>query len=279
MIKFTDTTEYREDVISLWNECFGDSREYIEFFLENCSHECIGFFENGSLLSMLFLLDGAIDKYILKYIYAACTARKFRGRGYMSEIMEYAKTYCGEIGCDGIFLVPAEESLYSFYSRFGFESVFNRYDLSFKGGIQIENFKETNSIELILDLREQLLYKENTFVFDRKTAEYSIIEHLNSGGKIFFENSEMFKFLFFFSKANNNIEIKEMLCTDTVKMLKILEHFTNIDTDNIYIRSPIVYNSRDIMVKSTKCGMCCFLTDEFKTSSVGKSFYAGIYLD
>lgn len=279
MIKFTDTTEYREDIISLWNESFGDCREYIEFFLENCPHECIGFFENGSLVSMLFLLDGTINKYKLKYIYAACTARKFRGRGFMSDLMNYAKSYCGEIGCDGIFLVPAEETLYSYYSRFGFENVFSRYDLSFTGCFTAENFKETDDIQLILYLREQLLNKENAFVFDRITAEYSIKEHLNSGGKVYFEDSESLKFLLFFSKEKNNIEIKELLCTDTVKMLKILEHFTNNDTDNIYIRSPIVYNSRDIVVKCTKCGMCCFLTDDFKVSSVGRSFYAGIYLD
>ena len=61
MVQIVDIKKYRENIIALWHECFGDERGYIEFFLDNCPNKlCIGSFENGVLTSMLFLLNGVV---------------------------------------------------------------------------------------------------------------------------------------------------------------------------------------------------------------------------
>lgn len=279
MIKLIDTDERKEDIISLWNECFGDRRSYIEYFLMNCPNICIGYLEDGHLRSVLFLLDGHIDRFRISYIYAACTDKKYRGRGLMSALVEYTIQYCNDNNYDGIFLVPGEESLYDYYSRFGFESCFFRNESKISCDISFPYLAETNDVRKTVTLRKRLLESIDSFAFGDEITEYSVREHLNSGGKIFIKESETLNCLLFLLISDGKFVIKELLCDDFVEMLKNIKQFTNNDTENVYIRNPIVYNSKDIEVKCTKCGMCYFLTDEIKHSSVGKLFYAGIYLD
>lgn len=281
MIKLIDTEDYREEIKRLWSVCFGDERSYVEFFLDNCPHECIGLFHDNMLVSMLFLLDGKIGSFRIKYIYAACTQPEFRNRGYMAELISFSKDFCQNQKYDGLFLVPAEDSLYVYYQKMGFIPNFQRYDISFKfhESNYCEELNETKDIETVSSLRNLLLNKENSFIFTDKTAEYVIKEFIFSGGHIFCNTENDNNYLTFVSYSNNNVEIKEFLSSTNVKMLKIFKHFINNDTENIYIRCPIVYNNIDIMVKCTKCGMSYPLTDEFKEASVNKVFYAGMYLD
>ena len=51
MKRIVDIKKYRNDIISLWYECFGDEAEYIEFFLDRCPNKlCLGCFENNRLV-------------------------------------------------------------------------------------------------------------------------------------------------------------------------------------------------------------------------------------
>lgn len=279
MIRIIDKTEYRSKIMSLWSECFGDSRDYIEFFLDSCPSECVAYTENGRLVSMLFLLEGHIDNFMLKYIYAACTDKQYRNRGIMGQLIEFVKSYCIEHLYDGIFLVPGEESLYGYYVRFGFESHFFRNDFKLNGSPDITDFTECNDVELISRLRTELLSETNSFLFDEKTLKYSIKEHFYNGGKVLIRKVKDIVYLVFCYYDNKNFIIKELLCSEQGETLKIFEHFTNSDTENVYIRCPIVYNNTDNVAECTKCGMCFFLNDELKSISLKKDFYAGLYLD
>ena len=61
---------------------------------------------------------------------------------------------------------------------------------------------------------------------------------------------------------------------------QIFQHFFNKDVENIYIFSPIVYNSTDIMEKYTKCGMCFPLNNRLSDFlKKHTDLYAGMYLD
>lgn len=116
MIKFT---EDREQVISLWNSVFKDSREDIEFFLDECKNKsCLGLFIDGALVSMLFLIDCKYSKYNGQYIYAVCTAEEHRNKGYSSSLISEAKSHMG----DFLWLIPANNGLFDFYSKHGFET-------------------------------------------------------------------------------------------------------------------------------------------------------------
>ncbi|MCQ2483787.1 MAG: GNAT family N-acetyltransferase [Clostridia bacterium] len=280
MIQIIDKSERRDEIISLWQECFGDEKEYICYFLDCCKSDCLGFVKEGKLVSMLFLLDGFIKNNSVRYIYAACTLKKFRGMGLMGKLIEASKKLCEETEYDALFLVPGEDSLYDYYSKFGFIPQFRRSVAELKNtSLNTDLLNEITDVNTTVKIRSEILSEYDCFVFDEKTMKYSIKEHMYNGGKIY---SAVFSgkiILLFALKRESEIYIKELLFNKSVKMSKIIEHFTNKGKENIYIQCPIVYNSTDKMVKYAKCGMYCPLTDRIKEMSADKVFYAGLYLD
>lgn len=279
MTEVINIKERKEEIITLWQEAFGDSREYIEFFLNECPDiACLGNTTDGQLASMLFLLNGNIGQYPCKYLYAACTLKQFRNRGLMGELIEYSKKYCVEKGFDFIFLVPGEEKLYSYYENFGFEPKFQKSVYNFTSNSGNFFLKEINDTELIAQKRNELLSGYDCFCFDTKTTQYTVKEFLHSGGRIYFaEDGETMAFA---SGDEKNCVIKELLTKKSGNLTFILHLFKNLGKENIYIHTPIVYNGRNNGLECTKCGMLCPLTEQARCFSEAHGIlYAGMYLD
>lgn len=124
------TAKDTDGIIRLWNEAFGDTEEEIRFFLDNCFKEenTLIYEISGEIASMLFLLDGDMSvnntDYPSYYLYAACTLKKHRGKGLMAELLSYAKTVACERRKYFICLRPGEESLFDFYEKQGYKTVF-----------------------------------------------------------------------------------------------------------------------------------------------------------
>lgn len=100
------------EIVELWQEAFGDTKDDIIFFLNNLRNgKCIGIYNETELASMLFLVKCNFGNYI----YAACTKKKYRGDGCMTKLLDYAKksekTLC---------LIPGDDSLVKFYKMRGF---------------------------------------------------------------------------------------------------------------------------------------------------------------
>ena len=74
-------------------------------------------------VSILFALPCSLvcdnEKKPAIYIYAAATDKAFRGKGYMSHLIEKLKNDTEKI----IFLRPANESLIGFYEKLGFKTI------------------------------------------------------------------------------------------------------------------------------------------------------------
>ena len=279
MIQIIDIEKRKEEIIELWQESFGDSPEYINFFLKNCPSVCIGTISDEHLVSMLFLLDGKINNYNVKYIYAACTDKEYRGRGLMKNQIGFAAEYCNENNSDGLFLVPAEESLYRYYAEMGFLSLFKRTDAVITPSNDSIKWVEINETDA-LNIRKDLLSGTDCFMFSDEIQKYSFSEHIFCGGKILFYNDNGNHTLIFICKNDNKTFIKEYLSKNPVKMLKKLPLSANNNKENIYIRFPIVYNNADIGEEGTKCGMCLPLNEKFREYIFHRNcFYAGMYLD
>ena len=274
-----DTVRYREDIVSLWHECFGDGKEYVEFFLDNCTDKlCLGYIGEEGLASMLFLLNGSVNGCSCKYIYAACTSKRFRGRGLMGGLIEYSKQFCIDKKIDFIFLVPGEESLYSYYSRFGFIPKMMRTDIELKGGSGAFNPNKTTDIRFAAEKRLKLLPADR-FAFDLKTTEYTVREFLHTGGEIYFADGEN-GYIAFAVRENKKILIKELLTQFNKNLTNILTIFEKLDAENVYIRTPLVYNDMDIGSVGTKCGMLYPISGKAKDCiNATDIFYSGMYLD
>lgn len=110
MIKYTDNADF---IIKLWQQAFGDTTEDILFFINNVKDaDCLMYFCDGKPASMMYLVDCCIDGEKRRYIYAACTAKEYRGRGFMSQLIDH----CLSKGVK-VCLIPADDSLIDFYSK------------------------------------------------------------------------------------------------------------------------------------------------------------------
>ncbi len=113
MIKYFDGENL---IVPLWQEAFGDSREDIIFFLNNCERKkALGYFDDGKLCSMLFLVDCKVNGKNAKYIYAACTYKSQQRKGQMSSLLSYC-----ERKYDLLALIPANDGLVNYYDKRGF---------------------------------------------------------------------------------------------------------------------------------------------------------------
>ncbi len=278
MIRLFTATQHKDEIISLWQRSFGDSVEYITFFLNNCpDYEIVGYFTDDSLVSMFFMLNGEIDGRRCKYLYAACTAPQYRKQGIMEKLINYAKDYYTEKGFEGIFLVPANEKLYSYYSKFGFISSFVKYKFTLKKQNCVKPLNINIDIEKVFALKKKLLCKINAFKFSDGEMLYTIKEHLFGGGLIAYDDVSL---AFFSLNDSGDIVCKEFL-TDAQNTFEAAEKlFLNYNAENIYFLTPIVYNSRDKVGEYTKCGMCLPLSCDFLNYlNENNMLYAGMYLD
>ncbi|MGN0448649.1 MAG: GNAT family N-acetyltransferase [Acutalibacteraceae bacterium] len=136
--------QYFPELISLWQDVFGDERAYIEllFKKEYKGFDIFAHFESGQIVSVLYLLSAEIfidgTAYKGKYLYAAATKENFRKKGLMEKLIKDAQCFCKKENLDFISLVPANEKLYDYYGKLGFTASMYRYTLSCEN---VENIK------------------------------------------------------------------------------------------------------------------------------------------
>ena len=120
----------------LLSEVFGDSAEYLDF-LEKIGYlradEAFVSAKSSSLcgdrpVSVLFVkkypLNLASGTGWADYIFYAATSPEHRGKGLMGELLFETVSALKTRGGDCAVLIPAEKSLFDYYSRFGFTTAF-----------------------------------------------------------------------------------------------------------------------------------------------------------
>ena len=137
MKKEIATFSDKEEIMALWNQCFDDSPEFNSWYFDALYHngEVHILRKNGEIVSMLTLFNIALSEIgNVKYIYGACTKKQHRGSGYMSTLLREILSEFPRC-----ILIPASQTLFDYYSKFGFETSFSRYnpavsalDLSYK---------------------------------------------------------------------------------------------------------------------------------------------------
>ena len=138
----------QRQLAELWSTVFGDGKREVALFFRNTwrPENTLAVCQDGRIVSALhmlpcrMLLSGRTVQ--AHYIYAAATLPDFRGRGYMAQLLHLAGEYGQRRGDYASVLLPASASLYDFYHKFGYRTVF---------GVR----------EVVLS-REELLHQEST---------------------------------------------------------------------------------------------------------------------
>ena len=108
---------------ALFTEAFGDAAFTDLFFRTGFSlGRCLAAFD-GTLLAALHWFDCSLDGKKAAYVYGLAAFASCRGQGIGSSLIRFAIDHLKHHGYEVIALVPAEESLFPYYERFGFRAV------------------------------------------------------------------------------------------------------------------------------------------------------------
>lgn len=107
----------------LFTEGFGDEGFTDLFFRTGyASERCLAAFDR-ELLAALHWFDCTLEGERTAYVYGIATFERCRGRGIGSALIRSALAELERLGYEAVFLVPAGESLFAYYERFGFRTV------------------------------------------------------------------------------------------------------------------------------------------------------------
>ena len=109
-------------LISLWQEAFGDTEEFIDgFFCTAFSPaRCRCMATSRKVHAALYWMDVRLGEQRYAYIYAVAVAKNRRGKGLSRALMEDAQAHLALRGYDGVLLVPGSEELRGFYEKLGY---------------------------------------------------------------------------------------------------------------------------------------------------------------
>lgn len=279
MIRLSDVTD-RESLIILWQEAFGDSREAVEIFLDKrcLTQNTLVADVDGKIASMLFLLEGKIkakDK-ILKayYLYAAATLKEFRGKGIMAQMLCEAEKLAQSRGIDLICLKPAEKSLYGFYKKHGYKTVFATKNVSVKADLNASSVFNGNCSD-VFSARESVFADTDRFIWNKSAIEFAISQHKYYGGKVF-ETREGYCL---YSMNDNACSVKEF-CFTSQNAMPVLSHIAALEhISEFRIELPVGYpfNSDSVFVADN--GMALFISKDSLVLENTKDLYLNLTLD
>lgn len=211
MICLAHFAKDKEEIIQLWQECFDDDREYIEFFLNNCPDENALYLykKNGVTAGMMYLISGelcwkcgnALRQEKAYYLYAVGVSERFRRQGIAGELLEFAKKYARERNAE-LCLVPADEKLRNYYAQRGFATAFYRNDevlwnavgkkqgsLLTKEAALADGADEiSRHVHEIYVKRKELFGGRGSFLWSEANLWFALEENLKSGGFLYFCN-------------------------------------------------------------------------------------------
>ncbi|ABO50742.1 hypothetical protein Dred_2229 [Desulforamulus reducens MI-1] len=115
----------------IWKLCFGDQDSYIDFYYANRykEHETLLLLYNGDISAMLTMIPVKLvtpDNQIFHaaMLYAIATHPQKQNRGFATHLMNYSDEYLKANNKNLSVLVPAEEQLFSYYYKRGYEKGF-----------------------------------------------------------------------------------------------------------------------------------------------------------
>ncbi|PWM35491.1 MAG: hypothetical protein DBX66_08350 [Clostridiales bacterium] len=125
---------------SLFGRVFEEDEAGLDLFFSHCYREenALVAEVDGALCGMFYILPAQLlcagETLDVAYLYALAVEERMRGRGIAGEIMYELGRLLPARGYAAALLKPAEESLYGYYRRFGFDHAFYVKRFPFSAG-------------------------------------------------------------------------------------------------------------------------------------------------
>ena len=123
-IEFRHALPSEEGILrALFTEAFSDAAFTELFFTRAYSPNRCFVAVQGEILAAMHWFDCTLSGKKAAYLYGIAAFTAHRSRGIGSRLIRAGLDFLSEQGYEEILLVPAEESLFRFYERFGFSNV------------------------------------------------------------------------------------------------------------------------------------------------------------
>lgn len=111
-----------KQLVSLWQEAFGDTEEFVDgFFYTGFSpSRCRCITISRKVVAALYWLDVRYENQRFAYIYAVAVAKSRQGKGLGRALMEDTHAHLALRGYDGALLVPQSPELRELYEKLGY---------------------------------------------------------------------------------------------------------------------------------------------------------------
>lgn len=189
-----DKLKYKNSLADLWHTVFGDSYDYINLiFKPEYAKDilCFAELDGEKAVSAFYLIRNTLrfdnKLYNGYYLYAAATLPEYRKGGIMSELIREAQVFCKEKGDAFISLVPSEDSLYSYYSRFGFRAAMYCCKGTYKAPESNEAAPSLSDVSALEKIRQSF---DGNLFFTTGDAFGYCRECLENAGIAFWESSD-----------------------------------------------------------------------------------------
>ena len=232
MIRKATQNDY-EKVLALWNTAFGDEKNFTQWYFRNVYsyQHTVVFEKDNEIISMLQRLPFKTNKLEkITYIYGVCTHPNYRGNGLMKQLMNYSKSLDIQEGISASILIPQDESLFEYYSRFEYQLAFSIKKSNYNK-VQIDDNNYQIRIAQIKDIEHlQNIYTKNlqdTEYILRDEKYWKLLLDLFKclGGECFIisKSSQDYGYAFVW-KEDNEIYIQELVANEN-KIGVILVNF------------------------------------------------------
>ncbi|WP_101688673.1 GNAT family N-acetyltransferase [Dysgonomonas massiliensis] len=181
MIVFSDRS-LTPTVRSIWKTVFEDSDEYIDLFFSRQykPENTLIYFEENTPVAALQMVEYSISFYgeIIPFYYLVglSTLPEYRGKGYMGELITRAHKVMQKRGIHLSVLVPAEESLFAYYERFGYQQISEERDAPLDLKEHLVCCEDWETIYNDFDV----IYNERDFCVQKSFCDFiTIVDELN----------------------------------------------------------------------------------------------------
>lgn len=237
---------------NLYLLCFTDDAEDdAEILFKNVLNKakCISEYnQSGEPIAMLFLMDSNIifngTPFPYYYLYAACTHPEYRGKGIMGKLLAQAKQEAIKNNKDGIFLKPANKSLFDFYAKYEFAPYFKVCKINSSTTHFVKNFIPSLKGALKITLEEWYQLRK-AFLSNLSDGYVDFSKEIlttAADGSIAVNSQE---FGFVYEMRDSTLLVKEALCKKGFinNLFSAISYIAkSLNTEQIEIRLPVTLN-------------------------------------
>lgn len=116
-------TDRARQIRTLWQEVFGDERDFVDMFLMHHHNPALCFTheEDGAVVAMLHIIPMQSNAGRVAYIYAVATSAEYRNRGFASALIDEALRHIEQSdNYDIVALIPSDDNARRLYAAHGF---------------------------------------------------------------------------------------------------------------------------------------------------------------